>query len=247
MKNIKQLLYFIPLVSILSICACKKESDKITQGAIILEDPVTGQGFAGLKFSIEEIEWGSSAFSGLDIIGTEIIQEGVTNSGGVAKYHFNFKNHPSSSSKFYQYIISFDDNNIDAPDGDYQSNVVPSHEMTDGQSFDYRFMYRPMSRILRHIKNVNCFDSNDKMRFTAHQVYGSSNQNPFIPSSNPTNAVPLGFSYDGCYENLPQSSMLLPTDTYVYEIKVTRNDIDSIYYDTFINRPDVTDTFKIFY
>ena len=34
---------------------------------------------------------------------------------------------------------------------------------------------------------------------------------------------------------------------HVYQIKVTRNGIDSIYYDTFINNPYVTDTFKIFY
>ena len=52
--------------------------------------------------------------------------------------------------------------------------------------------------------------------------------------------------YTGCIDWV-QSEVDYRSEVFLYEFKVTRNGIDSIYYDTFINHPYVTDTFKIFY
>lgn len=240
----KSKIKFITMLCILmfSLNACKKVSDKVTKGNVILENPVTGQGYAGLKFTITETE---SKVSGLsfEVLNTTIIQEGITNAGGIAQYEFYFKKHSDASGKVYDYTITFDDNNIIAPDGQYESTVAAYDQMNDGQDRDYKFMYRPYGGIVRHFKNVSCLDANDAMMFKQLRIYSSSyadNDDPYIN-------LPWSSNFEGCFEYVTSDPTQGPNDVYVFKIKVTRNNVDSIYYDTFVNNAFVTDTFKIFY
>jgi hypothetical protein len=223
---------------IISMSACKKVSDKVTKGNVILENPVTGQGYAGLKFTITETE---SKVSGLsfEVLSTTIIQEGVTNAAGIAQYEFYFKKHSDASGKVYDYAITFDDDNIIAPDGQYESNIPAYDQMNDGQQENYKFKFLPYGNSLKHFKNVNNYDVMMFKQLSLHNSTYADNENPFsfLFWSNPW----VGdVDY---YTNGGEG----PNDVFVFQIKVTRNNIDSIYYDTFINNAFVTDTFKIWY
>lgn len=114
--------------------------------------------------------------------------------------------------------------------------------MHDGNNRKYEFHYLRYGNYVRQFKNVNCFDENDKIEFKVLEAYTGGYSNfdnvPFWGGGN--------LQYEGCID-WTQSIVNAPSNVYYYQLKVTRNGVYSIYYDTFVNNPGVTDTFEIFY
>ena len=90
--------------------------------------------------------------------------------------------------------------------------------------------------LMFHIKNINCFDSNDKMRFRRKLLF--SNGSPAGWSSWGT----LEASYfHGCVNEF--STLYKPQD--IYEVESTKNGLINTYIDTF--NIALNDTLKIYY
>src|SRR5690606_31157824 len=146
------------------ISSCKKYSEETMVLEVDAKNPVTGVPISGVKFQIYEIKfWGGGINEQKEE--SSLYYEGVTDSNGFARFEYNpMIKHGKKGVNYFLYFY-YSDNNITA--GNYQKLLGP-----DWLPLTFYDNYRkidihivPVVNNIFHLKNVNCFDSNDKMKY----------------------------------------------------------------------------------
>jgi len=230
----KNTIYILTIALLLISCKKLRSKAPLTVD-ITCQNPVDGSAFPGVIFKIYEVK---DKFSiGLSTNQKkELIYTGTTDVNGKAYYEFD----AIKNSKF-SYEIFFDYSNMDVPEGEYYLNKTRDFDYlkkNEDNVFDFDIL--PYGESYTHIKNVSCFDSNDKMRYRLKYLYtGSGNwtgwQSPYAED----------YFYD-CYDN-QFSVNKNPTDKIIYEMQITKNNITTTILDTFYRAPNTLTVFELFY
>lgn len=176
-------------ISILLIgFGCKKKSKELTTVNFHLYNPVTNEAFAGVKVSILQEKNTSSGFnSGSE---TEVVWEGVTDANGKASY--SFKAYNSTKYSYWQYAEKAftSDPNLHKLQ---QPAFLPLNK-NEVNEVVYK-MVKSNVYIYTWVKNTNCFNQFDKMRWRIKSLADIfDNWGGWSP------AGMLDY-FEGCYEN----------------------------------------------
>jgi len=220
---------------LLLLTNCKKLRSKAPLTIdITCQNPVDGSAFPGVVFKIYEVK---DKFSiGLSTNQKkELIYTGTTDITGKANYEFD-----AIKNSKYSYEIFFDYSNMDVPDGEYYLNKTRDFDYlkkNETNMFDFDIL--PYFSFVQHIKNINCFDSNDKMRFRMKQLFTNG-----TPEWSFWDTLEQAYFHD-CTDEI--NNLYKPQDIYIYiyEVESTKNGVISTYIDTFYMT--AVDTFKIYY
>lgn len=221
----------IPYLFILALVlmGCRKE-DQETLVHIRCVTPHDNQPVKGCKVTITEGKMKGKSLS----VGFDPIQEfsGITDENGVATIRFHYK----KNNKF-QYKLSNDNSGITPPNGMTDIDVMLPKGWTDyldKKQFEFNYEFRVFGKcgIHRKFVNMNCLNASDSMKFDSEfidQVYGT----PFFPES-------YSSAYIGCGEFGEYTS---PIDEYstgrlVFKLKIYRNGMEQIIYDTIVLNPN---------
>lgn len=225
----------ILFLAALLMMGCKKESKTYTTVTWEIINPVTGEGFSGVPVSLYEVRYGSSA-SYLKI------WSGTTNENGLAVHKFK-----AYTSTKYGYTGSADLSVLGVLGIDYSVIKQPSPgQMLKNTKNKLRYEIVPYGDYVQHTKNIDCQGVEDKMRLRRKFIYTGKGENEF--SDWFPNEELNGFSYiEGCYENISDDPIQIPSDSILFEIEVTKNGITEILYEKFYVGPEQVDTIKIYY
>ena len=198
-------------------------------------NPITQEPFKGVKFYITEVKDKFSVGLNSNQKRTQIYS-GETDANGKAYYEFEV---PKKYK--WTYEINFDFSQMDMPTGDYHINKGGHFDYLQrnyDNVFDFELM--PYTESYTHIKNINCFDSNDKMRYRTKYIdTGTGNWSIWH--------TPYNQDYiEGCYE-LSSDVDITISERIVYEMEVTKNSVTTITIDTFYRAPNVVNAFELFY
>lgn len=226
----KYLILTLSIFLLLSSCKKLRSKDTLTVDLTCI-NPVDGSAFPGVIYTIYEVK---DKFSmGLSINQKkELIYTGETDVNGKAYYEFD----AIENSKF-SYEIYFDYSDMDVPDGEYYLNKTRDFDyLKKNETNIYHFDILPYYSFVKRIKNINCYDTNDKMRFRQKKTHTGSGDWSFWGTLDQD-------YFHGCTD----MSYLLskPQDIYIYEVESTKNGIVNTYIDTF--KMTAVDTFKIYY
>jgi hypothetical protein len=105
------------------------------------------------------------------------------------------------------------------PNTCYVKDINFSFGKEDKTKNDFQFEYAECATMQRKVKNVNCFDANDKIEITIQNTVNSLLPNPWV--------------LNGCseYETVPT---LVPIGTYNLKWVVTKNGVSTTYNDSFV-------------
>ena len=226
----KLLFFFLPF-SLLVFSSCKKLDKKNPiQFTIKSHIPYTGEPISGVKYSIVEYRSKKNSMKLGDIEYTDFKFEGYTNANGLAVISFLPKKNLN-----YQYIINFDYSNLQFANytGSYSLINAPSYDVVrrDDNQRNYEIRALPHCGMQFKIENVNCFDSNDKMRYKVFHLEEEPNQEfQNIPYSN---------YFNGCGQSVNYTNSSVLSGHQVYQIEVTRNGQVTTYIDTFFLQPGI--------
>jgi len=226
-----KLLYSL-LVLIAFTFSCRKELKEETVVTIRCVTPHNGEGVAGCKVIIYEIKE-KKDFSVTGEIKGDITNtfSAITDESGNATLRFHYMR----KSK-YQYKLAYDLSGLQQPSGMNQIQVeLPLGWATymDKNKFEYNFTFNVLGFCGAHIKfeNVNCFDSNDEMKYDAFNL----SQHEGEGATGPDLYYGCGVVFDASSSNTNS----LITGKYVFKSEVTRNGQTHIQYDTFNLQPGV--------
>jgi len=228
----KNTIYILTIALLLISCKKLRSKAPLTVD-ITCQNPVDGSAFPGVIFKIYEVK---DKFSiGLSVNQKkELIYTGKTDINGKANYEFD----AIKNSKF-SYEIFFDYSNMDVPDGEYYLNKTRDFDyLKKNETNVFDFDMLPYFSFVQHIKNINCFDNDDKMRFRMKILNtGSGNWSKWGTTYN--------HYFHGCIDET--NNLYKPQDIYIYiyEVESTKNGVISTYIDTFYMT--AVDTFKIYY
>jgi len=216
-------------VLLLLISSCNKTKiDTPTIVDLSVINPVTKTGYENVLFSIFETK---SSVLGSDK--TTMIYSGKTDANGKAYYKIDLH-------KYYRsYTITFDYSKMFVPENDYDFSYARDNEwIIRGNVNNFNFEILPYFSYIKNIKNINCFDANDKMRFREKQLFSLG-----TPEWSLWGTLDQS-SFHGCTNESHLFSR--PQDIYIYEVESIKNGIISTYIDTFKAENNL-DTFKIYY
>jgi len=210
---------------------CKKKSKELTTVNFHLYNPASGQGYSGVKVSILQEKNTSEGFNSSSE--TEVVWEGVTDADGKASYSFKAYN-----STKYSYWETVDKSFLQNPSIKIlqKAEFVP---LDKNEVNDIEYLYTIPASFVFDVKNVNCFDENDRFRYRRNWVYGSQYTDQFGWTN---------WSQDqfGCYELISNYSNYY-NDILITQYEVERNGVLNTYMDTFYITPNFIDTLKIYY
>lgn len=193
----------IILLSLLLFSCGKKTT--IT-GRII--NPVTGIGIGNIE--IEVLKEKVNPIPGsMDGTGSKLIETTTTDSEG----YYAIEIRKSSSRNYYLSVI-YDENKYTST----ESTSVLIASKTKNQTFN--FGLTPYGFIKQDIHNINCFDSNDQMR------YKRSNTSINLTSTYST-------TFEGCFDFSSTEYFKYPMGWVKYEVETTKNGINSTLIDSF--------------
>jgi hypothetical protein len=225
----KLLFLFFSFGLLVSVFSCKKlDKNHPIEFTIKAHIPYSGEPISGVKYRIREYKAKneSSSLGAVDYTG--FLLEGRTNANGDANISFA----PKKSTKYF-YDITFDYSDIHFAhyNGNYSLIKAPIDvPLSRNEQQDFEIRALPHCSVRFKVENVNCFDSNDKMRFK------SFNSDEFPAKSFETIYVwgdyfnGCGSFFDGTFDNRLSGSVL-------YQIEVTRNNVVTTYIDTFFLQP----------
>ena len=224
-----RLLFLFHCFILISVFSCKKLDKKNPiEFKIKAHIPYSDEPISGVKYTIREYRSKKELFLS-DIEYTDFILEGTTNANGNANISFA----PKRNMK-YRYDITFDYANIHFANysGDYSLIRVPNYvPLSRNDQQDYEIRALPHCGMQFKIENVNCFDSNDKMRYKVYHLEEEPNQEfQYIPYSN---------FFNGCGQPINYTNNSVLSGHQVYQIEVTRNGQVTTYIDTFFLQPGV--------
>lgn len=229
-------LLFVSLLVTGFLFSCKKENKELTTVNFHIHNPVSGEGMAGVKVAVYELKDVTPSLAILPTSEYENnkIWEGVTDSDGKASH--SFKAYKKDKYTYWHYV----DESV-VKTGNRKLLSQPEYgplqkEKTNKVEYTYTV---PASFVL-HIKNIHCYDGNDRFRYRRKWVYNSQYINQFGWTN---------WSLDqlGCYDSDIGSNWDVYNDILVTQYEVERNGITNIYEDTFYISPYSVDTLKIYY
>ncbi|WP_343634662.1 hypothetical protein [Fluviicola sp.] len=216
---------------LLLIFSCHKADKKHPiQFTIKSHIPYSGEPISGVKYTITEYRSKKFSKKLSDIEYTDFKLEGYTNTNGLAVISFLPK-----KSLDYMYRIDFDYSKIQfsGSSEDYSLINAPAYDLINRDNpRDYEIRALPHCSVHFKIENINCFDSNDKMRFKTFNMDEFPNQS-FQYISVWSN------DFNGCAVNLENTSNDMLSGRKVYQIEVTRNGQVTTYIDTFFLQPGI--------
>ncbi|TSJ46425.1 hypothetical protein [Fluviicola chungangensis] len=225
-----KLLFFLLPFSLLVFSACKKlDKDNPIEFKIKAHIPYSGEPISGVKYTIKEYKSKTGPSSFGDVEYTDFVVEGMTDTYGNATVSFA----PKKNMK-YHYDITFDYSGLQFANysGSYSLIKAPNYVplMRDDQP-DFEIRALPLCGMQFKIENVNCFDSNDKMRYKVYHLEEEPNQQlQYVPYSN---------YFNGCGSPINYTNNTVLSGHQIYQIEVTRNNQLTTYIDTFFLQPGV--------
>ncbi|WP_159038471.1 hypothetical protein [Brumimicrobium mesophilum] len=214
---------------------CKKKSKDYTTVIWEVVNPVTNEPYTNMLVRLYEAKKKNNG------IEYKVIFEGKTNQVGIAE--FSFKANLTSG---YWYKPEINEGSLGVNGIDYSVIKQPSpsdESVKKDEENIIRYEIMPYGEFIIHIKNVDCQNASDKMRYRVNQIY----TRPYDGFSNwsPSPTLTSGY-YEGCYES--SSNVLVnPSDSIIYELEVTKNNSIELIKLKFHNRPNVVDTMKLYY
>ncbi len=199
------------------IVACKKE---VTITGRVY-NPVTNVGIPGVKVTLSKQKNGIPG--SVDGSGANILASTVTDAFG--NYSFIEK---LNKNKSYGVGFSKDDNLYYQIEGEYKSVDAGESNLI----IDWTLV--PAAYIKKHIKNVNCFDSNDKIELFTCDDFGE------IPCNNP-------YILTGCVDQMSSDYLKTISGTIRYHWIVTKNNVVTHHYDTITLAPYEQRYYEILY
>ena len=214
--------------------SCKKENKELTTVDFHIYNPVSGEAMTGVKVAVYEQKDVTSALKLQNECETRVIWEGMTDINGTATCSFKtFKNDK------YTYWHSVDENAVKG--GNRKLLSQPEYAPLQKEKVNkVEYTYTVPASFVLHIKNMNCYDGNDRFMYRRKWVYNSQYTN----QSGWTNWSQNQF---GCYDSGIGSNWDVYNDILITQYEVERNNITNTYLDTFYINPYSVDTFKIFY
>ena len=185
---------------------------------ISAENVFTHQGYQGVRYYLEELRDGKEI---------KRVYEGLTDANG--KGSISYKRPINHKKWKYQVTILPPNDFFEYTFGNYVWEDIDNENENDITS-----LIGKKTQFNLHIKNTNCFDTNDKAIFKVekgvyiHESYGSL----------------TGFEFNGCTDET--QSQTLTEDLYPYTLTVTRNGQTTTIKDTFEIKQGM-DTLKWFY
>jgi len=225
----------ILFLAVLLLAACKKKSKEYTTVIWEVVNPVTNEPYTNMLVRLYEAKKKNNG------IEYKVLFEGKTNQVGIAE--FSFKANLTSG---YWYKPEINEGSLGHNGFDYSvlKQPSPSDESVkkDEENF-IRYEIVPIANYYVHIKNVNCVDVNDKMRYRSNQIFTRPGDGYSIWSPSPT--LTSGY-FEGCYEYV-SPLRTNPSDSVIYEMEVTRGGITEVIELKFFRNPNSIDTVKLYY
>lgn len=227
-------------VSIL-LFSCKKQYKEDTIVNFHLYNPVTNEAYSGVKVAIYELKDVTPSLAILPTSEYENnkIWEGVTDADGKASHTFS-----TLKKDKYTYWHYVDESFTEGKKKIEQPEYGPLVKNTNNK-ITYKVVIDNLSYV-RWVKNINCFDNDDKCRWRRKSIIDiyDSDWKPWSPLVG-SPSYPQGF-YEGCFEYT--NTHTHTQDIWDIEMEVIRNGITTIVRDTFyLTGQNGTDTLKIFY
>ena len=223
---------------VLIFLGCRRTSKEYTVARWEIINPVTNAPYVGIPVRLILRHYKSNGPE------SEVIWEGETNSEGIAEYKFRaYKNNS------FGYVEVANLSLLGTHGLDYAIIKRPAmsrYTVDKDEINDLRYEIVPYGEYVQHTKNIDCQGSEDKMRLRRKFLYSGKGENDF---SNWFPNIGLnGFSHiEGCYENLSNNPIKIPSDSILFEIEVTRNGNVERFYKTFFVGSGYVDTVKIYY
>ena len=212
---------------------CKKLSKEYTTARWEIINPVTNTPYVGIpvRLILADYRGNSPKY--------ETIWEGKTNSQGIAEYKFKGYTNPS-----FGYLEEAGLTSLGTLGFDYAIVRRPyagSRPLDELNELRYEIV--PYAKYIVHIKNVDCQNSNDKMRYRSNNLYTQPNNGFSNWSPNPN--LNSGF-FEGCFEFV-SPLRTNPSDTVIYELEVTKGGNIELMTIKFFRDPSKIDTLKLYY
>lgn len=220
--------------SLLILSGCRRESKQETVVRWEIINPVTNAPYVNMKVGLT-VEKNSGSGPKL-----ETVWKGETNDDGIAEYTFNaYKN-----DKF-SYVETVNLSSLGSNGFDYAVINRPGPQALKKDEVNVRkYNIIPYVDFIIHIKDVDCQNSNDKLRFRSNSLYSEPYNNDWSNWS-PHQTATSGY-YENCYESATDI-LNSPSDTILYEMEITRNGVTEIVYKKFYIGPEKLDTIKLYY
>ena len=212
----KKLVFLVLLCIILSACG----KDTTVSGRVY--DPNTNQGIANIKVIVSKEKINPIPFSW---DGAGATTEATTTTDANGNYLLNF--HKNKNRTYYLYFLNDDDlfYKIESEMKFLETNEV-------NQIIDYKLV--PSAFIKKKIKNINCFDENDKIEIYASDDFGE------IPSNIPYTLI-------GCVDQTSATFGKTISGKIYYHWIVTKNNLTTHHYDTITLMPNEERYYEILY
>jgi len=225
----------ILLFTVLLLAGCRKESKEYTTVIWEVVNPVTNTPYKNMLVRLYEAK---KTNKGIEY---ELIYEGKTDNQGKAKYSFK----AALSGKFW-YKSEINEGYLGQNGIDYSVIKQPSpsdENVKKDEENIIRYEIVPYGGFIIHIKNTDCQGANDKMRYRVNQLYTRPNDG--YSNWSPSSTLTSGY-YEGCYYDIT-NVVTNRSDSIVYELEVTKNNITELLEKKFHNSPEVVDTIKLYY
>ncbi|WP_343747082.1 hypothetical protein [Fluviicola sp.] len=210
--------------------SCKKlDKDNPIEFAIKAHIPYNGEPISGIKYTIREYKFKKGKLGEVEY--TDFVLEGMTDANGVASIAF-----APRKSKNYYYDLTFDYSSMQFANysGSYSLIKAPTYvHLVRNDQQDYEIRALPHCSVHFKVENVNCFDTNDKMRFKTFNYDEFPNQSFEYISVWGNYFNGCGSLFDGVFDDRLSGTLF-------YQIEVTRNNQVTTYIDTFFLQPGVT-------
>jgi hypothetical protein len=224
----------IILTVLLLLIGCRKESKEDTVVRWEIINPVTHAPYVNMNLGlIVKTNKGGGPKSGT-------VWTGETNSAGIAEYTFNaYKN-----GKF-SYVETVNLSSLGSNGFDYAVINRPGPQALKKDEVNVRkYNIIPYADFIIHIKDIDCQNSNDKMRCRSNRLYSEPHNNDWSNWS-PHQTATSGY-WEGCQEYATEI-LNSPSDTILYEMEITKNGVTEVVYKKFYVGPEKLDTIKLYY
>ena len=215
--------------------SCKKENKELTTVDFHIYNPVSGEAMTGVKVAVYELKDVTPTLSILSDskYDSNKIWEGVTDAYGKASHTFN-----AYKKGKYTYWHSVNESFIAGKKKVEQPEYGPLNKNGINK---VTFKVTDYVNYVTWIKNLNCFDQNDKFRYRRKSLIDPYAWSYWTPSS------PVDY-FEGCFELVSNNPNVHAQDIWEIEMEVTKNGITTVTRDTFyLTGQNGTDTLKIFY
>ena len=190
LKHIK--LLFVSLFMASALFSCKKQNKEETTVYFSIYNPISGKGMSGVSVKIIEQKDVTPPLKLQSKYESKVIWEGKTDANGKASCSFK-----TLKSDKYTYWHSVDESFMNGKKIITQPDYGPISKNSVNKK-TYKFV--DYINYVTVIKNINCFDGNDKCRKRQRSILLEQNWGQWFPY--PNSIVPQ--YYEGCFEYISE-------------------------------------------